>query len=181
MKEEKIILPDFIIADIYKHHLIQPEVEITETPPKKTSTKKNNEEKDATVVQFLGENKKQIIVLVDEAEAIFINDNELALLSKILCACNLNLADIAIINTKKYQVKFDELKEQFNAKFILLTGVKSSVIQLPFSVPDFQVQQFSNCTIISSPALSEMLTDSKESIALKRQLWNSLQKAFNLI
>ena len=183
MNEEKILLPDFIIADLFKNHLVEPLREASElaaiqsSPTSKNSTKEKHLK---PTLQYLGENKKRIVVLVYETDAPTITDNSLTFLTKILNACNLNLADIAIINVESQKTSFDQLKKEFNAEVILLIGVEPAVIQLPFTMPNFQVQPFSNCTIVSAPKLSSMLEETTESISLKRQLWTSLQKAFKL-
>jgi hypothetical protein len=184
MNDEKIILPDFIIADIYKNHLIEPGKDANEEVTVKSEPKRKIQKADdakKTSLPYLGENKKGIVVLISEAAATFINDEELTFLTKILNACNLNIADIAIINTANTKVLFEQLTSELKAEYILLLGVAPASIQLPFTVPDFQVQQFSNCIILSSPALSSMLTNTAESMSYKKQLWASLQKAFNLI
>ncbi|HEX8333775.1 MAG TPA: hypothetical protein VF622_14230 [Segetibacter sp.] len=183
MDDEKIILPDFIIADLYKSHLIEPvkeetdEVVISTLPTRK---RQNQNDEKTSSVQYLGENKKGIIILVSEPTATYIQDDELVFLTKILNACNLNISDIAIINTYNNPSRFDQLSKELKAEYIFLLGVEPASIQLPFTVPNFQVQKFSKCTIISSPVLSSMLPNTPESVALKRQLWTSLQRAFNL-
>jgi hypothetical protein len=183
MDDEKVILPDFIIADLYKSHLIEPihvvnnQVLSPALPKRKTQISEDNK---TPALRYLGENKKGIIILVSEPTAVHIQDDELAFLTKILNACNLNTSDIAIINTHNNEVTFDQLSKEMKAENILLLGVEPASIQLPFTVPNFQVQQFSNCTIVSSPALSVMLPNTPQSVALKRQLWTSLQKAFKL-
>jgi hypothetical protein len=136
--------------------------------------------KSKPALAFLGKNQKKVTVLVSEASATFITDDELAFLTKILNACNLNLSDIAIVNTASHEVSFMQLKGELQADYILMLGVEPASIQLPFTMPNFQVQQFSSCTIVCAPPLASMMISSPEGTLLKRQLWASLQKAFNL-
>ena len=51
-----------------------------------------------TPLKFLGEHLKKIIVLVNDPTAVYLNETDLGLLSSILNACKLNLADIALVN-----------------------------------------------------------------------------------
>lgn len=181
MSEDKIILPDFVIADLFKNHLLEPQGDakgFSKIVSSETRSQDNNAS--PSPLKFLGRNKKGITVVVNEQDAPFINDNDLAFLTKILNACSLNLEDIAILNVNRQPTNFEKLKSDLKAEFILLLGVKPTSIDLPFTMPDFQVQQFSNCTIISAPALSSLLEETPENKALKRHLWTSLQTAFKL-
>ena len=180
MNTKKITLPDFIIADIYKNHLVEI-ANTAETPNKiKASTIVDDALNITDVPKFLGENKKKVSILVSDSKAKFINDNELAFLTKILSACNLDMADIAIVNTNNTQISFEQLQQALTPTYLLLIDVKPTSIQLPFTMPDFQVQQFSSCTIICIPSLSTMLKENAESKLLKGKLWTSLKKVFNL-
>lgn len=183
MPIEKITLPDFVVADIYKNLLIEP----LETPTFETSFEAQNLEKnqtkkqsEKTTIKFLGENKKKICVLVNEQNSTFVNDEELSFFTRILNACNLNLADIALVNVHQSNIDFATLETEFSSEFVLLFGVSPATIKLPFNVPHFQVQTFSDCTIICCPPLSTFLNDTEESFAQKRLLWAALQKAFKL-
>jgi hypothetical protein len=182
MKEERIVLPDFLIADLYKNHLIEPErLKKNEVSLPLSTKKKDVSRNDSNkLLNYLGENKKNVIVLVAEPTVPFIKDDDLSFLTKILKACSLTLADIAIINTHNNLISFDKLTSELKAQYILLLNVEPASIKLPFNMPHFQVQQFSKCTIISAPSLSSMVIETPESIALKRQLWVSLQEAFGL-
>lgn len=174
MNNEKILLPNFVIADLFKRHLIEPWQEIR--PEVQLTQMKEGEI--SGVIKYLGDNRKKIAVLVSDATSKFIKDDELNLLTKILNACNLTLVDIAIINVYEKNIFFDEIIMQLKAEYLLLPGVDPADIRLPFSIPIFQVQQFSNCRILCAPPLRILLADSKENVALKRQLWTSLQKLF---
>jgi hypothetical protein len=188
MSLDKIQLPDFILAELYKDSLVEIEnlqeekekITVEPKPPVPDIEKPLTENKEKQSLKFLGQNKKNIVVVVDEAKALFINEAELDFLTKILTACNLNLADIAIVNIHDQQLTFQQLKEQLHAQYVLLLGIEPTVIRLPFSVPPFQVQPFADTTIFHTPALSAMLANTQESRLLKSKLWLSLKTAFNL-
>jgi len=181
MNKEKIILPEFVIADLYKNHLIQPLQGNDQDT--KTLEKENEIEKEGSkvkLIHYLGGNAKKVIVLVSNSTTTFINDDELTFLSKILNALNLTIADVAIINVNKNDITFDKVMSELKAEFILLLGVEPASVQLPFTMPNFQVQQFADCTIVRAPSLESMLLDLPENIRLKRQLWTCLQKVFTV-
>jgi hypothetical protein len=184
MSLENIQLPDFLLADLYKDCL----VELESLQEEKLKEPVKNVEKEEISIQpilkvpvkFLGQNKRNIVVVVDEGKALIINELELEFLTKILTACNLNLADIAIINSKKNQITLADLQEQFEPKHVLLLGVEPGSIKIPFSIPHFQVQPYGGCTFVYTPSLFGMLPTTQESRLLKSKLWLSLKTAFNL-
>ena len=128
-------------------------------------------------VKFLGKNEKNILILVSEEEVAFLADNELNFLSTVLGACKLSVADIAIVNLYHVgSLNYRDFIKQLNAKKVLLFDVEAQTIDLPFNFPNFQIQQFDQCTYLSAPALKNIETDK----ALKTQLWNCLKKLFGL-
>jgi hypothetical protein len=84
----------------------------------------------------LGDNRRGIAVVVRDENAVFINDEWLETLGKLLDALKINLADIAIINVHQNPVAFAQLQKELNARYILLFGVATEQIQLPFTIPD---------------------------------------------
>ena len=128
-------------------------------------------------IKFLGNNNKNILVLVAKNNVAFIEDEELNFLSSILSACKLSLADVAIVNIKtlsdaNYQFLIDQLK----SKTLLMFDVASDEIDLPFNYPYFQVQHFDHCAYLSAPELKSIQADK----TLKTQLWNCLKKLFGI-
>ncbi len=178
MNEEKILLPDFLIADLYKNSL----VELV-----KQSTKTVNENKNQIVlretleaIKFLGDNGQRIIIVVEHNNEIFLPENDLVFLTNVLKACALKLSDIAIVNIFEQKASFVLLKEQLSASKILLFAVKPSDLGLPFSIPDFQVHNYDGCSIMVSPALAEMNDGTPKGKELKVQFWTSLKKMFGV-
>jgi hypothetical protein len=184
MSFENIRLPAFLIADLYKDHLVEIEntTEKFATINKEKPSVKNNELEvsQAKTIKYLGQNQKAIIAIVNDSEAAIINDTDLAFLTNILKACNLNLADIAIINKHNQELHFAEIKEQLDVEKILLFDVSPSSIILPFSIPHFQVQPYAGCTIVTAPSLSIINKSTEESRLLKSKLWLSLKQIFKI-
>ncbi|MBK8951556.1 MAG: hypothetical protein IPM85_03680 [Chitinophagaceae bacterium] len=66
----------------------------------------------------LGNNQKNILVIVNYKEAVHIPDNELALLTSILNACKLTVADVVIVNHNNHpDAGYKELA------YILILGI----------------------------------------------------------
>lgn len=156
-----ILLKPLMLADLYGSQLIETE---RAAPPA------------APTLNFLGKNKKNIVVLVDHDNAPILPDAELNFLTSILAACKLSLADIAIVNFHTADTALlKELMDQ-SARNVLLFDVSPLSIGLPINFPHFQVQSFNQRTYVCAPGLSAIEKDK----GLKMQLWNGLKQLFGL-
>jgi hypothetical protein len=183
MSEERIELPDFLIADLYKASLVDLQTsnsEIEYSDPEEKPLEVREPTANTEKISFLGENKKGVIIIVYQPDAVFLKEEELAFLTNILKACQLNLADIAIINLSKQEIDYNTLQEQLISKTILLFDVEPSAIKLPFMIPAFQAQKFSGSTIMVAPSLSLINKAGSEGKLLKTKLWMSLKNVFDL-
>ena len=130
-----------------------------------------------TGLKYLGENKKKNLVVVRNADAVHIPDKQLSFLTKLLAACNLNLADVAIFNFQDHNSsEFNEILNYFKPKVVLLFDVEPAEFGLPMIFPKFQVQGYKEAVFVSSPSLDVIEPDK----SLKGKLWVCLKKIFNL-
>ena len=165
-------LPDFVLAELYNKSLV-----FVDDGSKQ---KKVVEDFKAAKKLYLGNYEKKIIVLVNDAENIYLSDESLRFLSGILNACKLNLAHIAVINFNNNALSFSELKKQLQPVFLLSFGITALQIELPFTMPDYQVQDYSKCKIVTAPSLNELKQPTETAKAEKTKLWKSLKKMFDL-
>jgi hypothetical protein len=127
--------------------------------------------------KYLGENKKKTLVVVNYDEAIHLPDKQLSFLTKLLAACNLNLADVAILNFHNHRSSgFEKIINYFKPKVVLLFSVEPGEFGMPMIFPQFQVQGYKDAVFVSSPSL-EIIEPDK---TLKGKLWICLKKIFNL-
>ena len=160
------------IAVLYKNSL----VEIDAKQPVLSQTTANVEPV-ATGWKYLGENKKKTLVIVRNANAVHIPDKQLSFLTKLLAACNLNLADVAVLNFQDHNSSgFNEILNHFKPKVVLLFDVEPGEFGLPMIFPQFQVQGYKDAVFVLSPALDIIEPDK----SLKGKLWVCLKKIFNL-
>ena len=166
MSLNNIQLPASAIADLYHFSLIETdEIAITTG---------------ATVIasgedKYLGENKKNILVIVDYTAVMFLPDEELSFLTNMLTACKLSLADVVIVNINKYKEKnYKELISNFKSRIVFLFGIEPVSFGLPVSFPHFQIQPFANATFLFTPSLKEYENDA----LLKSKLWVCLRRIF---
>ncbi|WP_438945323.1 hypothetical protein [Sediminibacterium sp.] len=129
---------------------------------------------------YLGKNAKSITILVHEPDAVFLNDANLDFLTKILGACKLNMGDVSVINTARYLALFPEIKKDLSPSTYIFFGVKTSDIQLPFIIPDYQIQQYDQSKFLAAPGFNQFAGDSAEAKLEKTKLWVSLKTLFNI-
>ncbi|RYY52935.1 MAG: hypothetical protein EOO05_21525, partial [Chitinophagaceae bacterium] len=143
-----------------------PEVSAASSPAAATASAASTG--DNSPWKFLGNNKKQVLIVVDYPGAAYLPDEELAFLTKMLTACKLGLDDVAIVNSAHYpQFSSADYLRQFRSLQVLLFGRDPELFGLPLSFPQFQVQSFAGVTFLSAPALGEMMGNT----ALKGTLW----------
>ena len=160
------------IAFLFKNSLVEINAEQQVIPLIKDET-----EQITTELKYLGENKKKTLVVVRYADAVHIRDKQLSFLTKLLAACNLNLADVAIFNFQDHNSsEFNEILNFFNPKVVLLFDVEPAEFGLPMIFPQFQVQRYKDAVFVSSPSLDIIEPDK----SLKGKLWVCLKKIFNL-
>ena len=160
------------IALLFKNSL----VEINTEKPVLTET---NFATDPVAIgwKYLGENKKKTLVLVRYADAVHLPDKQLSFLTKLLAACNLSIADVAILNFQHYKSSdFDKIINHFKPKVVLLFDISPDEFGMPMIFPQFQVQKYKDAVFVSSPSLEVIEPDK----ALKGNLWVCLKKIFNL-
>jgi hypothetical protein len=160
-------LPASLVADLYKSSLIETDQLPAKLQPEKIET--------GTGWKYLGNNGKNILILVKYDNSVHLPDEQLSFLINMLSACKIGVADVAIMNLNNHpEASYKELLDHFKSKIVFLYGVEPAVIGLPISFPHFQVQSFSNCTFLFTPGLEELDKDK----VLKSKLWVCLRRIF---
>jgi hypothetical protein len=165
----KVQLPAFVIAGLYKDTLVVTSDAAGQQKPMVQAAEKK---------WYLGDNKREIVIVAKDEQAVFINDEWLDTLTRMLGRLKINLGDTAIINLFNTPVKFADIKERLNARHILMFGVTTTEIGLPFTIPAYQVQNYAGCTIVGAPAetLTTQAATTEHIKAEKWKLWESLQR-----
>jgi hypothetical protein len=168
-----IILSGSLMEDLYKNHLVEDSnpVPVNTIRPVHTGLQKT--------IQYLGKNKKQVCVLVNYGNDVYLPDTELNFLTSILQACKLNLGDVAIVNCHAQKISFKELTEQVMCKYLLVFGVEAATIGLP-QMPLFNTTVVDDCHIVFAPAAEQLNNSQAASRPLKTKLWLCLKQMFNV-
>lgn len=180
-------LPDVVLAGLYKDSLVITEETFEQNKPKTSREQVTNKSRKQEVAEtttskkwFLGDNKRNITILVKDETATYINDEWLTTLTKLLSACKMNLSDVAIVNMNA-GTDFITIKEQLNPQHLLMFDVSPADIALPFNMPNYQIQKYGGATFMSAPAITLFADKTTESIKMeKRNLWEKLKIIFNV-
>lgn len=178
MSLNDIRLPAAVMAALYPSSLVETGLAEGSAPlpgnfaPSKPVT----ETAAASPWKYLGDNQRNILIIVDHADLLHLPDEELTFLTSILTACKLSLGDVAIVNRSHHPQDYREHITYFRSRIILLFGVAPAAFNLPVDFPHFQVQSLAECTFLYSPPLSERHTDT----LFKSKLWVCLKRIFSL-
>jgi hypothetical protein len=165
-------LPAALVAEMYKDTLVEDGKDKKESVPAPAPPLKSS-----VSFSLLGGNEKQVLILVDQQQAAFLPDTELDFLVRILGACKLGLADVAILNLHAYpDATFKEIAVQIPSRIVLLFDTEPARLSLPINFPQYQIQPFSGNSFLYSASLERLMNDAVE----KSKLWVCLKRMFNL-
>lgn len=166
MSLNNIQLSPIALQELFKHSLVEFKNEqrtALETTSKTFAT--------------LGNNRRNVLILVASDDALYLPDDELNFLMGIMAACNLTMDDVAILNTRKNDlVTYKSVTNQLRSEKLFLFGVKPASIELPLDFPHYQIQQYNNQVYLTAPALSHFHDNKAEKV----KLWNCLKQIFSI-
>src|SRR5690349_3940980 len=120
MSLNNIQLDHSLLADLYKTSLVASDAGSVRTAKKPTSssqtkaTKTDPDSEKATNWKYLGEYKKNILIIVRYHDFQYLPDDQLNFLSAVLGACKLNLSDVAILNAVNDQsITYKNIQQKF--------------------------------------------------------------------
>lgn len=174
-----IELPAALVADLYASTLTdtghKPTATTPAMPPAETGPARTD--KPETAWKSLGNNQKNILVVVNNAGIAFLPDHELSFLTGVLGACKLSLDDAAIVNFSNHAgMDYREMITHFKSRIVLLFDLEPAVFGLPMNFPVYQIQPFAGNSFLYAPSLKELENDRVE----KSKLWVCLKRLFNL-
>lgn len=126
----------------------------------------------------LGNNSKHTTLVVRYANDVFVPDRHQAFIAKMLQACKMTLADVAIVNNKDSDLQFSELESQLSPRQLILFGMEPAAIGLPLAFPELNVQQYNGCSMLHVPSLDLLNQEGEEATPLKKKLWTCLKQMF---
>lgn len=122
--------------------------------------------------KFLGQNKKKILIMVNDADHEVSDEAGRELLRKIVKSINLTASDFALLNYAKYpKTSFADLQQYFSSVLVFAFGVSSGDLQLP-SHPENKIVMEGDVRLIFSGELRKLEQDPIG----KKTLWGSLKQ-----
>ena len=185
MSLDDIKLSPFLVKKLYEKAMIDSSFAESKTVADETIlkveenflNKDDSPHNDVTSIKYLGKNSKNILVLINEPNHAFLGDDELSFLMNVLNACNITMADAALVNTNKDDtVNYEKLMHQFTPEVILFLGTEPQLLGFPVQIPLYQVQKYNKQQYLCAPSLQKLSTDKEE----KKQLWLCLKKIFSI-
>jgi hypothetical protein len=155
-----------LTTELYKNSLVA-----LDTPQIKSDSLKPQS------LNFLGKNQKQILIIVNDTEAIHLNDADTTLLTGILNACKLNFNDVALLNlAQQNELDLAELKDKFNPNVIITFGINLQSIGINDNYEYYSIGKLKTITFLNANSLHQVGKNVEE----KKQLWNSLKSIFSI-
>lgn len=122
-------------------------------------------------IKYLGNNARNITVVVNNAQHTFLPEDQLGFLTKILSACKLNIGDVAIVNLSGGATLQSAINALAPVKIISFGTGSYSL---------FTIQNIDGVDCTEAPAIAEMLSESEQSKSLKSKLWSTLKSMFEV-
>ena len=202
MSNEKTILPNSVLVSLYKDTLVLPELAKKKPEfipnPLETQMKTrdaqaitvdqieaNNDNNhipiyDSRQIKYLGEHLKQVTIIVKDELAVYLNENDLTLLSSILSACKLTLADIALINVAQQKLSLHEILNVLPSKLVMIFDVSSTTLKIKLPTTLYKSIQLGDTYLLFSNSLSLMQGGDQSAKLEKGKLWAILKSLFQL-
>jgi hypothetical protein len=197
MQDLKTILPAAALVSLFKDTLVLPEKEIKSAENEAqvlhtnigkeaiATTSANevvNEQKTipALPIKYLGDHLKKIVVLVNDPNAVHLNETDLGLLSSILNACKLTLADIALVNIASQPLSMHEMLTTLPSQLVLVFDLSATQLKIKLPATLYKPIVLGETHILFSSSLQSMQGADQTAKLEKSKLWNALKLLFKL-
>lgn len=207
MSNENNILPNSVLVSLYKDTLVLPEFEknkaenisnsnmtphleasknhVSKVANQTVPINSNEDDKNAIThetgpIKYLGEHLKQVTIIVKDELAVYLNENDLSLLSSILSACKLTLADVALINIAQQKLSLHEILNELPSKLVMIFDVSSTTLKIKLPTTLYKSIQLGDTYLLFSNSLSIMQGGDASAKNEKGKLWAILKQLFQL-
>ncbi len=163
MSTESAFLSLFLDTPIYclKEEVVEVEQKV---PPAELSLNLN----------YLGKNKKLVVVLVDSPEKEFLETQHGQLLLKICGAVSLQLSDIALVNISENAHCSGKLAEYIDYQTLISFGIAWDPAGITSDTAYYRSVEISGKTMLLSDSLPKLEQD----VEAKKALWSALKQIF---
>ena len=180
-------MPNSVLVNLYKESLVLGVAPVN--VDKKVKAPPPIEEKNAAIaaeetlvapIKFLGEHQKKILVLVHDLDAVHLNERAFDLLTSILNACKLTIADIALINLANKNFSLHQILTQVPSELVLVFDINPSQLKIKLPTKLYTPILLGETQLLFSNNLSQMQGIDQASKIEKTKLWTALKIIFKL-
>jgi hypothetical protein len=196
MNENKTILPSSVLVSLFKDSLVLPENKINKSiiqeqldslaADQEAFAKKNKvdapkpaEVEDALELnlplKYLGDHSKEIVVVVNDPASVYLNEPDFILLTSILNACRLTIADIALINLGNQNATLHQILNTLPSKLVIAFEVDSKTLKIKLPTNFYKLTP-----LLFSKSLASMQGTDASAKQEKAKLWTVLKQIFQL-
>lgn len=136
-----------------------------------------NEQSDEAIhYEYLGENNKYILFLVDlPLTKEILKDQDLLLIEKTLTALKLEIRDVAIVNLHQTKyLHFKQMKDFFSTNKVVAFGIDLGKIGIKKDIPKNTISQIEDCPFLLASSLDELRTDQAQKVIW----WSAMKSIF---
>lgn len=131
----------------------------------------------STELVLLGDFQKRVLILVNEPTYAYLSDEGLKLLTGILAACQMSMADVGILNLYgNKHVTADVIHQEFTPTAWWIFGLDRKALGMPSPIETNQTISFQQAPVFCAPSLDELTNDP----TAKRTLWNQLKNHYGV-
>lgn len=173
---DRAALPLFFTDDVYLLNELELQadkvVAAQEEPVAAMESVTDNLIKKVREFKSLGNNKRQVLILVNDDQHEVSDEKGRELLRKIVKSVNLSAADFALVNYAAYpDASFVEFQQYFSSQLVFAFGVSPAQLTLP-ACSSNTIVEVQGIRMIFSTELKALDQDA----TTKKALWGSLQK-----
>lgn len=163
MSLEQLQLDPYLLAQMYDQPII-PEVRPAAPAAEKVLPE----------LKYLGENQKNILLLIQNESEAYLNEELFNLLTNILNACKLGMQDVALLNVANYPgLTLQDYKTALNCRQCIIFAIPPARLGLP-AMEAYQLETHCQVPALYSDHLQQIATDK----TLKGRLWTALKQLF---
>ncbi len=184
MKDKKTILPPSVIVSLYKDSWVIAEKEIKPIKTEKNKSSKEQaietSEHTTTTLKYLGDHHKKILVIVNDPDSVYLNETDFILLTSILNACRLTIADIALVNRGNQKPNLHEMLTKLPSTLVIAFDIEAKDLKIKLPTTLYKTIALGDTHLLFSAALSTMQGTGADAKKEKAKLWTALKQIFQL-
>jgi len=175
MKEATNKLPNSVLVNLYKESIVLGIAPVN-------VDKKGHEADNSPIqpIQFLGAHQKKILIIVQDNNALHLNEGDFDLLTAILNACKLTMADIALMNLANTNYSLHQILTQVPSDMVLVFDIHPTQLKIKLPNQLYTPILLGTTQLLFSNNLSSMRGIDPTSKIEKTKLWTALKLLFKL-